>query len=212
MHARFKDHGTILEEIFNAITHGIGIILSAVGLVILLKLAEENYNSAKFIGFSVFGAVILFSYTLSTLYHSLIFTRARKIFKILDRSSIFLLIAGTYTPFLLVVLSGKVGLTLLSIIWVFAILGIVLNVFFVHKFKKLSLVFYLFMGWSILFGIKPLLGFLPINAVALLVLGGLSYTFGIVFYLFKNIPFNHAIWHIFVLCGSISHFFAMFYL
>jgi len=82
MHARFKDHGTILEEIFNAITHGIGIILSAVGLVILLKLAEENYNSAKFIGFSVFGAVILFSYTLSTLYHSLIFTRARKIFKI----------------------------------------------------------------------------------------------------------------------------------
>lgn len=209
---RRKDDTSIIEEIFNIITHGFGMILSIVGFLMLLNFANKNFSLEKIIGFSIFGIVIIFSYTVSTLYHSLIFTKAKKVFKILDHSSIFLLIAGTYTPFLLIALNGKLGLVLLFSIWFFAILGIILKVFYIHKFKKLSLIFYLFMGWFILFGIKPLLGFLPINAVALLVLGGLSYTFGIAFYLFKKLPFSHAIWHIFVLSGTISHFFAMFYL
>ncbi len=209
---RRRDSTSIIEEIFNIITHGLGLILSIIGLIILLNSKHINFSLEKIIGFSIFGSVIIFSYTASTLYHSLIFTKAKKVFKILDHSSIFLLIAGTYTPFLLIALSGKLGLTLLFSIWFFAILGIILKVFYVSKFKKLSLVFYLLMGWLIVFGIKPLLGFLSINAVVLLALGGLSYTFGITFYLFKKLPFHHAIWHIFVLSGSISHFFAMLYL
>lgn len=207
-----KDHISIIEEIFNIITHGFGIILSIVGFVVLLNLANKNFSLERIVGLSIFGAVIIFSYSISTLYHSLIFTKAKKVFKILDHSSIFLLIAGTYTPFLLIALNGKLGKTLLFSIWIFAILGIVLKVFYVHKFKKLSMIFYLFMGWFIVFGIKPLLEVLSIEAVTLLVLGGLSYTFGIIFYLFKKLPFNHAVWHIFVLNGTISHFFAMFYL
>ena len=207
-----KNNTSIIEEIFNIITHGLGMILSIVGFVVLLNFANKNFSLEKIIGFSIFGLVIIFSYTISTLYHSLIFTKAKKVFKILDHSSIFLLIAGTYTPFLLIALNGKLGLVLLLSIWFFAILGIILKVFYVHRFKKLSLVFYLFMGWFILFGIKPLLNFLPVNAVILLALGGLSYTFGIAFYVLKKLPFNHAVWHIFVLSGTISHFFAMFYL
>ncbi len=207
-----KDKTSIIEEILNVITHGLGLVLSIIGLIILLNSKHINFSLEKIIGFSIFGIVLIFSYTISTLYHSLIFTKAKKVFKILDHSSIFLLIAGTYTPFLLIALKGKLGLVLLFSIWFFAILGIVLKVFYVSKFKKLSLVFYLFMGWLIVFGIKPLLNSLPVESVVLLVLGGLSYTFGIAFYLFKKLPFNHAIWHIFVLSGSICHFFAMLYL
>ena len=206
------NHTSIIEEIFNIITHGLGIVLSIIGLVVLFSFENKNASLEKIIGLSVFGAVIIFSYSISTLYHSLMATRAKKVFKILDHSSIFLLIAGTYTPFLLVGLKGKIGLILLFSIWAFAILGIVLKIFYVHRFKRLSLVFYLFMGWFIVFGIKPLLDFLPIGAIFFLALGGLSYTFGIAFYLFKRLPFNHVVWHIFVLCGSVFHFFAMFYL
>lgn len=207
-----KDHTSVIEEIFNILTHGLGLILSIIGLIVLFNFENKNFSLEKIISLSIFGAVVIFSYSISTLYHSLIFTRAKKVFKILDHSSIFLLIAGTYTPFLLVSLNGKLGLTLFFLIWIFAILGILLKVFYMHKFKRLSLVFYLFMGWFILFGIKPLLEVLSIQAVVLLTLGGLSYTFGVVFYLLKKLPFNHAVWHIFVLSGSISHFFAMFYL
>lgn len=207
-----KDNASIVEEVFNIITHGLGLVLSIIGLIMLLNFENKNFSLEKIIGFSIFGSVIIFSYTISTLYHSLIFTKAKKVFKILDHSSIFLLIAGTYTPFLLIALRGKLGLTLLFLIWFFAILGIVLKVFFVYRFRKLSLVFYLFMGWFILFGIKPLLDFLPLGAIIFLALGGLFYTFGITFYLLKRFPFNHAVWHVFVLCGSFNHFFAMFYL
>jgi len=207
-----KENTSIIEEVFNIITHGLGIILSIVGLIILLNFANKDLGLKRIIGFSVFGTVIIFSYTISTLYHSLIFTKAKKILKVLDHSSIFLLIAGTYTPFMLIVLKGKLGLILLALMWILAVLGIFFKVFYIHKFKKLSLVFYLFMGWFIVFGIKPLLVSLPIGLIGLIVLGGLFYTFGVVFYAWKKLPFNHVIWHIFVLSGSICHFFAMFYL
>ncbi len=206
------NHTSVIEEIFNAITHGVGIILSIIGLIMLLSLSNKDSSIAKSIGFGVFGVAVTFSYLVSTLYHSFSFTKAHKILKILDHSSIFLLIAGTYTPFTLIVLKGQLGLTLFSLIWVFAISGIMLKVFYVHRFKKLSLVLYLSMGWLIIFGINPLINALPIDAVILLGLGGLFYTFGIIFYLSKKLPFHHAIWHIFVLCGSILHFFALMYL
>lgn len=207
-----SNHTSVIEEVFNAITHGTGIILSIVGLVILLSLSEKNGNALKNIGFGVFGVAATFSYLASTLYHSLSFTKAKKILKILDHSSIFLLIAGTYTPFMLIALKRQLGLVLFSLIWIFAISGIALKTLGVYRFRKLSLILYLFMGWLIVFGIKPLLNSLPIEAVVLLALGGLSYTFGITFYLLKKLPFHHAIWHIFVLSGSILHFFALFYL
>lgn len=207
-----SSHTSVIEEVFNAITHGIGIILSIVGLVILLSLSWKGDNSLKNIGFGIFGIAVTFSYLVSTLYHSLSFTKAQKILKVLDHSSIFLLIAGTYTPFMLIALRGQLGLVLFFLIWAFAISGIVLKTFYVYRFRNFSLLLYLFMGWLIVFGIKPLLNSLPIEAVIFLALGGLFYTFGITFYLFKKLPFHHAIWHIFVLCGSILHFFALLYL
>ena len=207
-----KHESSILEEIVNAITHGIGILLSIVGYIIFLILANKNFSLEKTIGFNIFGLAIISSYTISTLYHSLIFTKAKKIFKILDHCTIFLLIAGTYTPFMLDRSMGEVGLILLVAIWIFTILGIIFKVIFVNKFRKLSLVFYTFMGWFIIFGVKPLLAFLPLPALCLLISGGLFYTFGIIFYAQKSLRFNHGIWHIFVLMGSICHFFAMFYL
>lgn len=206
------NHTSVIEEIFNAITHGVGIMLSIIGLIILLGLSNKDFSPAKSMGFSVFGIAITFSYLVSTLYHSFSFTKAHKLLKILDHSSIFLLIAGTYTPFTLIVLKGQLGLTLFLLIWTLALSGIMLKIFYVHRFKKLSLALYLSMGWLIIFGIKPLIQSLPIEAIILLALGGFLYTFGIVFYLSKKLPFHHAIWHIFVLCGSILHFLALFYL
>ncbi len=207
-----NNHTSIIEEIFNATTHGVGIVLSLVGLVIILSLSNKNSSIIKSIGFSVFGVAITLSYLVSTLYHSFSFTKAHKLFKILDHSSIFLLIAGTYTPFTLIVLKGQLGLILFSVIWILAISGIMLKVFYVHRFKKLSLALYLLMGWMIIFGIKPLMHGLPVEAIILLALGGFFYTFGIIFYLLKKLPFHHAVWHIFVLCGGILHFLALFYL
>jgi hemolysin III len=206
------DHTSVIEEIFNAITHGVGVIMSIVGLIILLHLSGRDGSVLKNIAFSIFGASIIIAYLSSTLYHSLSFTRAKKIFKILDHSSIFLLIAGTYTPFMLIALKGQHGLILLSIIWLITISGIILKTFYVHKFMKLSLVIYLLMSWLVVIEAKPLLEALPLQAVLLLGAGGLFYTSGVTFYLLKKIPFNHMIWHIFVLCGSTLHFLALLYL
>jgi hemolysin III len=207
-----KNHTSVIEEIFNAITHGIGAILSIIGLVALLILAHNSGSLMKNIGFAVFGGAVTFAYLSSTLYHSLCFTGAKKVFKILDHSSIFLLIAGTYTPFILIAFKGQHGLVLLSVIWFITISGIVMKSLFVHKFEKLSVVLYLLMSWLVVIEAKPLLTVLPLQAVVLLALGGIFYTSGVAFYLSKKLPFHHMIWHIFVLCGSILHFCAQFYL
>jgi hemolysin III len=206
------NYTSVIEEVFNAITHGVGAILSIIGLIMLLILANKSGSMIKNIGFSVFGIAITFSYLSSTLYHSLCFTKAKKIFKILDFSSIFLLIAGTYTPFILIGLKGQHGMFLLYLVWLIAVAGIVLKSLYIHKFEKLSAVLYLLMGWLIVFEAKPLLDALSLQVVLLLGIGGLFYTFGVVFYLAKKLPFNHAVWHIFVLCGGIFHFFALLYL
>jgi hemolysin III len=207
-----KDYTSIIEEVFNAITHGVGVVLSIIGLIALLILAHKSGSPIKSFSFAIFGAAVTIAYLSSTLYHSLAYTRAKKVFRVLDHSSILLLIAGTYTPFTLLALSNQGGLILFCLIWSFAIAGMVLRAVFVHRFDKLFLGLYLLMGWLIVFEAKPLLTVLPVQAVILLGLGGLSYTSGVAFYLSKRIPFNHMIWHIFVLCGSILHFFALFYL
>jgi len=206
------NYTSIIEEVFSAITHGIGIILGIIGLILLLNFAGRNGNALKEVGFTVFGVSVILSYLVSTLYHSLIFTKAQKVFKILDHCSIYVLIAGTYTPFALIALKGQSGIALFVIVWIFAILGIILKSLFIHRFMKLSLVLYLFMGWLVVFEAKPLFRSMPIQGIFFLALGGLFYTSGVAFYLLKKLPFHHSIWHIFVLCGSICHFLALFYL
>jgi hemolysin III len=207
-----KNYTSIIEEVFNAITHGLGVVLSVIGLVTLLILARESGSLIKSISFAIFGASVTLAYLSSTLYHSLAYTRAKKVFKVLDHSSILLLIAGTYTPFTLLALSNQGGFILFCLIWAFAIAGITLRAVFAHKFDRLFLGLYLLMGWLIVVEAKPLLAVLPVQAVILLGLGGLFYTSGVAFYLSRKIPFHHMIWHIFVLCGSILHFCALFYL
>ena len=149
---------------------------------------------------------------MSTLLHSLSFTKALKVFKVLDHTAIFLFIAGTYTPFLLVTLQGTIGWSMLILVWSLTLIGIFLKVFFVHRFKVISTIAYILMGWIIIFAIKPLFQTMPPGGLTLLISGGLAYTLGTIFYSWKKLPFNHAIWHLFVLGGSACHFFSvMFY-
>lgn len=206
------NYTSMIEEVFSAVTHGIGVILGIIGLILLLNFAGKSGSFLKEVGFAVFGISVIISYLVSTLYHSLAFTKAKKVFKILDHSSIYILIAGTYTPFALVALRGQSGVSLFVIVWVLAILGITLKTLFIHKFIKLSLILYLSMGWLVVFEAKPLLHAMPMQGLFLLALGGIFYTSGVAFYLLKKLPFHHSVWHIFVLAGSICHFLALFYL
>ncbi|HUD43986.1 MAG TPA: hemolysin III family protein [Patescibacteria group bacterium] len=199
----------LLEEILSSITHGIGVVLSTVGLVILLVIANRQHNLWEIIGFSIFGISLILMFLMSTLFHSLSFTKAKKVFLVLDQSSIFLLIAGTYTPIALIVLRGWIGWVLLCVVWSIAIVGIVLKAVFMDKFKIVLVVLYLLLGWAGLIVIRPLFMHLSLSQIYLLILGGLFYSSGVIFYAWKRLPFNHAIWHLFVLAGSACHFFVI---
>lgn len=199
------------EEIFHAITHGIGAVLSIAALVLLIIFASFNGDPALIVSVIIFGVSMLFMYTSSTLVHSLPIGKWKSIFLIIDHASIYVFIAGTYTPFLLVVLSGKVGWILFGIIWGIALTGIVLKVFFVKRFIILSTVAYIVMGWLITTVWNSLVEGIHENGLILLVAGGIVYTVGAVFYVWKQIPYHHVIWHIFVLVGSICHFFAVLF-
>lgn len=198
-----------LEEIANSITHGLGILLSLAALVLLVTFSALYGSSIHIVSGAIFGASLVLLYTASTLYHSYRNPKVKYYLKIVDHSCIYLLIAGTYTPFLLVTLQGTLGWTLFGIIWLLALIGIVLKIFFVQRFKIVSTIAYIFMGWIIIFAIKPLITSLAEGGLILLIAGGLSYTLGIVFYVWKQIPFSHAIWHLFVIGGSVCHFFAV---
>jgi hemolysin III len=200
-----------MEEVMNAVTHGIGTLLAVAGLVLLIVLAYLHGDFWHIVSFSIYGTTLVLLYLASTLYHSFTNERVKRIFKILDHSAIYLLIAGTYTPFTLVPLHGVLGWTIFGLVWGFAIVGIFLKVFFTGRFKLLSTLCYLGMGWFIVFAIKPLIDTLPALGMTWLLVGGLFYTLGSIFYLWKKIPYNHAIWHLFVLAGSISHFIAVFF-
>jgi hemolysin III len=199
------------EEIFNSVTHGAGAILSVAFLTLLVIFASLHGSARHVVGCSVFGASMVLLYTASTLYHSARSSRLKHIFKTADHACIFLLIAGTYTPFTLVTLQGGWGWTLLAIVWGLAAVGIVFKIFFVYRFRTAATVAYLLMGWLAVVAVKPLLANLPPGGLFWLVAGGLSYTVGTVFYLLKRLPYSHAIWHLFVLGGTTCHFFAVLF-
>ena len=200
-----------MEEVMNAVTHGIGTLLAVAGLVLLTVFAYLYGDIWHIVSFSIYGTTLVLLYLASTLYHSFTNERLKYIFKILDHSAIYLLIAGTYTPFTLVPLHGVLGWTVFGFVWGLAVLGIVLKVFFVGRFKMISTLCYILMGWFIVIAIKPLIATVAPLGIMWLVIGGLFYTLGTVFYLWQRLPYNHAIWHLFVLAGSISHFIAVFF-
>ncbi|HOR02386.1 MAG TPA: hemolysin III family protein [Candidatus Syntrophosphaera sp.] len=197
------------EEIANSITHGTGVGLSIAALVILVVFAARKGDTWKIASFSVYGATLIILYLASTLYHAITHPGLKRFFRVLDHCSIFLLIAGTYTPVTIGVMRGAWGWTLFGVIWALAIVGINLKIFALDRRKKLSLLIYLLMGWMIVIAVKPLLSYLEPASLIWLFVGGACYTLGIIFFVLKKLPFAHSVWHLFVLGGSICHFFAM---
>ncbi len=187
-------------------THGLGALGSVVGLVLLIVKAAHAGGPRLITGVTVFGACMLLLYSASTLYHALTPPRAKRLFELMDHGAIYLLIAGTYTPFTLSVLGGRLGWTLFGIAWGLATLGIVYEVVLKRPSKKLSLFFYLLMGWLIVLAVKPLMAALPVPALELLAVGGLAYTGGAVFYAWRGFPYHHAVWHLLVLVGTVTHY------
>jgi len=200
------------EEIANAITHGIGFLLSIAGLVVLIVRSVATDQSPLYLtSVIIFGASMIMLYLCSTLLHSLPFKRTKRLFTILDHSAIYLLIAGTYTPFLLVTLKGVLGWVLFGIVWTIAISGVVFKAIFVDRFNVISTIGYLVMGWLILAAIGPIYTALPTIGFSLLVAGGLLYSLGTIFYLWEKLTFSHAVWHLFVLGGSACMFFCVLF-
>lgn len=201
---------TLLEEIFNAITHGIGAAL-AIAAIVLLPIFSRK-TAIAITSATIYASTLFVLYIISTMYHALGMVKAKKVFRILDHCSIFLLIAGTYTPMCLAIIGGAIGWTLFGVVWATAILGIVLNSINVKKYSKFSMICYLAMGWCIIIAFKPLADKVLPSQIALLIIGGVAYTIGAVIYAkCKNIKFMHTLWHVFVLAGSILHFFFVFY-
>ena len=200
---------TLGEEIFHSITHGIGSGLSIAGLTLLVVLAALYGDVYQIVGFSVFGISLVVLYLSSTLYHGLQHPKTKRIFKVFDHSSIYLLIAGSYTPFLLVALRGTAGWILLGVVWAIALFGITLKVLFIDRFQILSVITYLLMGWLCVFVFREMLINIPIAGIIWLAAGGVLYTVGVIFYAMQKIPYMHAIWHFFVMGGSICHYFAV---
>lgn len=198
------------EEIANAITHGIGAILSIPALILLI-IKAINYGTAwHIVSFTIFGATMLLLYICSTLLHSIRHPKFMRLFTILDHSAIYLLIAGTYTPFLLITLKGTIGWTLFTVIWTLAVSGVFFKFIFVNRFELMSTIVYLIMGWLIIFAIKPIYYGITGDGFFYLLLGGLLYSIGSIFFLVKRIPYSHAIWHLFVLLGSASMYICVF--
>ena len=210
MARRAKSHVTF-DELANSVTHGVGLGLSIAGLAALLILAIVRGGAWQIVGCAIYGITLVSLYASSTLYHGLPSRRVKRIFRIFDHSAIFLLIAGTYTPFLLVNLRGAWGWSLLGIIWGLATAGIVSKVWFVDRYPMLSTAVYVLMGWLALIAVKPLFHAVPTAGLIWLLAGGLLYTVGVVFYASERIPHNHAIWHLFVMAGSICHYLAVVY-
>ncbi len=199
----------VAEELANALTHGVGFVASLIGLPVLIVAYMARGDALTVFGVSVFGASLIALYAASTLYHAVSDERAKRVLQIVDHVAIYLLIAGTYTPFTLGVLRGRWGWILFGVVWTLAALGIFFKLVFRVRFPRLSTAFYVAMGWVIVVAIKPLAMALPSAGLALLVAGGLLYTGGVVFYLRDGLRYNHAVWHLFVLGGSTCHYVAV---
>lgn len=201
---------TLGEEIFNAISHGTGALLSIAGTVVLIVFSAIYADSRAIVTASIYGACLITLYTMSTLYHAITNKKAKKVFRILDHNTIFLMIAGTYTPYTISCLNNKIGWILFGCIWGATIIGIVLSSINLKKFSKVSTLCYLVMGWAVIFAIKPLYETLSTLSLILLLAGGLFYSIGIIFYVKRELRYMHSVWHIFVIGGSVMHYFSIF--
>lgn len=201
----------ITNEVLNAVTHGIGVILSIVGLVFLLLKGNAHHSPTEIAAYAIYGASMILLYLCSTLYHSFSFTKVKRVFKILDHSSIYLLIAGTYTPYCLITIGGTPGMIMLIAIWLIAVGGIVFKSFFIEKIPNVSTLIYIGMGLMCLITVKPLYEGLGMKGLMLLVAGGATYIVGTIFYSLRKVKYMHVIWHLFVLGGSILMFFSVYF-
>ncbi|WP_371378143.1 PAQR family membrane homeostasis protein TrhA [Thalassotalea aquiviva] len=198
---------SLLEEIINSISHAIGALLSVAALTLMIVVAQDAFELTSAI---VYGTSLVVLFLASTLYHSFTHAPLKKVFKLLDHCAIYLLIAGTYTPFMLISLKGAWGYSILSVVWTLAILGIYFKLVYKQRFPKISLLTYLAMGWMVVIAFPQMIANVATGGLILLASGGAAYSLGAVFYAIKKIPFNHAIWHVFVLAGSICHFLAIY--
>jgi hemolysin III len=199
------------EELANSITHGVGALLSISALVILIVYASLYGTVWHVVSFTIFGVTMFILYMSSTLLHSFPEGKAKDIFEIFDHSSIYFFIAGTYTPFLLIVIKGTLGWSLFGIVWGLAIAGTVFKCFFVKKYLFSSTALYVVMGWLIVFAWKPLVNNLSLEGMIYLAIGGALYTLGAIFYVWRGFKYHHAVWHLFVLAASVAHFFCVLF-
>ena len=209
MGVKIKRQYTLGEEIFNSVSHGMGSLLAIAGTVVLITLSAIYSDAWAVVSSCIYGGSLIILYTMSTLYHAISHPKAKAFFRIMDHNTIFFLIAGTYTPYTLVPLRGTVGWILFGVVWGAAVVGIILNSIDLERFKKISLVCYVLMGWVIIFAIKPMMENMSSVSLILLLLGGIFYTVGIIFYVIKKIKYFHSIWHLFTVAGSVLHYFSI---
>ncbi len=201
---------TIAEEIAHSITHGLGILFAITALTMMVAYSSMNGNVWQVVSSSIYGATLILMYSASTLYHGVFHAKTKALLKKLDHAAIYLLIAGTYTPYFLVSLRESINLYYFIGLWTFAILGVVFEFIHIKALKKLSIVLFLGMGWFAVFLMEPLSQQLEKGGLVLLIAGGIAYSLGVIFYVWDKLHFNHAIWHIFVLAGSALHFCSIF--
>ncbi|MES9898137.1 MAG: hemolysin III family protein [Sedimenticola sp.] len=199
------------EEIAHTITHGLGALLSIAGLAILVAFSALYGDAWHITSCSIYGVTLILLYTASTLYHGIPLPKAKQILRQIDHAAIFILIAGTYTPFTLVNLRGPWGWTLFGLVWAIAIAGVVLELVTKQRYRRLSIGLYLGLGWLVVIAIEPMLSTVATGGLVLLLIGGLCYSLGVIFYVWKSLAYHHAVWHLFVLAGSTFHFFAVLF-
>lgn len=200
---------TVGEEIANSITHGVGAVLSVAGLVVMIVIASVHRSAWQTAAFAVYGISLVLLYISSTIYHGLANNRAKQVFQVLDHCAIYILIAGTYTPFTLVTLRGPSGWMLFGFVWALCVCGIIFKSLWIGRLKTASTVVYLMMGWCAIFAIRPLLAALPVSGFLWLMAGGLCYSLGVIFFASSR-KYAHSVWHIFVLAGSVCHYWAVY--
>lgn len=198
------------EEIMNSITHGIGTLLSLIALIVLVYIGVAHKDIIQIVSFSIYGVSLILLYLASTLYHAIPNPGTKRKLRVFDHAAIYLLIAGSYTPFLLIGLKGTWGWTLMAVIWGLALLGVSFKLLFIEHFQKLSVLTYILMGWISVIMIKEMVANIPIGGLIWLAAGGVFYTVGVIFYALKKVPYMHGVWHLFVLGGSLCHFIAIY--
>lgn len=200
---------TLGEEIFNSVSHGVGSLLAVAGTVILIVISAIHTDVWGVVSSAIYGASLIILYTMSTLYHALTNENAKYVMRIMDHATIFLLIAGTYTPITLVTLRGTLGWILFGFVWLSTIIGIVLNAIDLERFRKVSVICYILMGWAIVTAIVPLINSMSLLSLILLLAGGIMYSVGVIFYAIKKVRYFHSVWHLFTIAGSVLHYFAI---